>query len=53
MNRKLTIDHILLRLLAAFALPTLFALLYLLAIRPAQLHWGATTEEIARSMPGD
>jgi len=53
MNRKHTTEHIPLRLSAALALPTLFALLYLVAIRPAQLHWGATTEEIARSMPGD
>jgi hypothetical protein len=34
----------------------LFALLgstYLFLIRPAQLHWGATPEEIARPMPDD
>src|SRR5579859_2960923 len=26
---------------------------YVFVIRPAQLHWGATAEEIARSMPED
>lgn len=26
---------------------------YLLAIRPRQLRWGATDEEVARAMPGD
>jgi hypothetical protein len=34
----------------------LFALLgstYVFVIRPAQLHWGATEEEIARTMPDD
>ena len=41
------------RLLALMALPALLAAVYLLAIRPSQLHWGATSEEAARSMPGD
>lgn len=35
------------------ALPVLLCAIYLLAIRPAALRWGATTEEVARSMPGD
>lgn len=29
------------------------ALLYLRVIRPWQLHWGATEEEVTRAMPGD
>jgi hypothetical protein len=36
-------------LLAVIGLPTA----YFLWIRPWQLHWGATGEELARSMPGD
>lgn len=35
------------------ALPVLLITSYLLAIRPSQLHWGATSEETTRSMPGD
>ena len=35
------------------ALPVLLVAIYLLVIRPSQLHWGATAEETARSMPGD
>jgi hypothetical protein len=41
------------RLLAVTALPILLAAVYLLAIRPAQLRWGSTAGEAARSMPGD
>jgi hypothetical protein len=41
------------RLLALMALPVLLVAIYLLAIRPSQLHWGATAEETTRSMPGD
>lgn len=41
------------KLLAALTLPVLFLTIYLLAIRPAQLRWGATAEEVARPMPGD
>jgi hypothetical protein len=35
------------------ALPVLMVAIYLLAIRPSQLHWGATSMESSRSMPGD
>jgi hypothetical protein len=41
------------RLLAVMALPGLLYAIYLLAIRPASLRWGATAEEVARSMPAD
>lgn len=41
------------KLLAVVTLPILFITIYLLAIRPTQLRWGATAEEVARSMPGD
>ena len=41
------------RLLALMALPVLLGGIDLLFIRPSQLHWGATSEETARSMPGD
>jgi hypothetical protein len=35
------------------ALPVLLAGIDLLIVRPSQLRWGATSEETARSMPGD
>jgi len=35
------------------ALLVLLDAIYLLAIRPSQLRWGATADEVARSMPGD
>jgi hypothetical protein len=41
------------RLLAITALLGLLAAIYLLAVRPSQLQWGATREEAAHSMPGD
>jgi len=41
------------RLLALMALLVLLAAIYLLGIRPSQLRWGATADEVARSMPGD
>jgi hypothetical protein len=44
---------ILQRLGAEFALIALLGSVYLFWIRPAQLHWGATPEEIARAMPDD
>lgn len=41
------------RLLAIVALFGLLIAIYLLAIRPTQLQYGATAEEAARPMPGD
>jgi hypothetical protein len=41
------------RLIAVLALIILPVAVYLLWARPYQLHWGATDEEISRSMPGD
>src|ERR1051325_8172517 len=41
------------RVLSVIALNTLLLGAYLLWARPYQLRWGATKEEIARSMPGD
>lgn len=41
------------RCAALAALALLLAAVYLIWIRPSQLHWGATPEEIARSMPAD
>ena len=41
------------RLLAVMVLPCLLYAIYLFAIRPAALCWGATAVEVARSMPGD
>jgi hypothetical protein len=41
------------RLVAALSVPVLGLAVYAVAIRPSQLRWGATTEEIRRAMPGD
>jgi hypothetical protein len=41
------------RLLSVVALISSALLLYLRAVRPWGLHWGATPEEVARSLPGD
>jgi len=41
------------RLGAELLLVALLGAAYVFWIRPAQLHWGATAEEIARSMPDD
>ncbi|MGB9032811.1 MAG: hypothetical protein WCC27_22000 [Acidobacteriaceae bacterium] len=41
------------RLLAAVAVPALGLAVYFAAVRPAELRWGATAEEVARAMPGD
>jgi hypothetical protein len=35
------------------SLPCLLCVIYLLAIRPAALRWGATAEEVAHPMPAD
>jgi hypothetical protein len=54
-NMKRTIPgrSLAIRLLAVMALPFLLYSIYLLAIRPAAVRWGATQEEVARPMPGD
>jgi hypothetical protein len=41
------------RTIAWFAMTTAAAAAYLVWIRPWQLRWGATDEEVARPMPGD
>lgn len=41
------------RLLAVLALIVVILAMYLLWSRPDQLRWGATSEEVQRSMPGD
>ena len=53
MNYRLPGRSIAMRLLALMALPVLMVAIYLFAIRPSQLHWGATSKESSRSMPGD
>ena len=35
------------------AVPLILLLVYIFVIRPSQLHWGATSEEVERAMPGD
>lgn len=45
--------HIIWKLIAVFALASLVLALYMLWARPDQLRWGATDEEVHRSMPGD
>jgi hypothetical protein len=41
------------KLAAATALGGLLACAYLFAARPCHMRWGATADEVARSMPGD
>ncbi len=53
MKREIPSRSIAIRLLALAALPGLLAAIYYLAVRPSQLQWGATAEEVARPMPGD
>lgn len=53
MKSKLPSSSAAKRLVMAIALVGLLAAIYFFAIRPSQLHWGATAEEVARSMPGD
>jgi len=53
MNHRVPGRSVAMRLFALMALPVLLVAIYLLVIRPSQLHWGATAEETARSMPGD
>jgi hypothetical protein len=53
MKRKVPSRRAVTRLAAITAWPGLLCAIYLLAIRPAALRWGATTEEAKRSMPGD
>jgi hypothetical protein len=53
MKRKVTGRSVAIRLFAILGLTGLLFATYLLAIRPSALRWGATAEEVARSMPGD
>jgi hypothetical protein len=53
MKLSIHVDAFATRLLALIALLGVLACLYLFVIRPSQLHWGATTGEVARPMPGD
>lgn len=41
------------RLLAAGSVPLMLLAAWFLTVRPSQLHWGATSKEIAGPMPGD
>ena len=47
------LDSRMVRSFSVFAVPVILITVYLFFIRPSQLRWGATTEEIRRSMPGD
>jgi hypothetical protein len=47
------VDSRMVRSFSVFAVPVILITAYLFFIRPSQLRWGATTEEIRRSMPGD
>ncbi len=44
---------VLFRTLSLLGLCALLGSVYIWQIRPAQLHWGATSAELARSMPED
>jgi hypothetical protein len=41
------------RLFSVVALLVILITFYLFLIRPSQLHWGATAEEVGQAMPGD
>src|ERR1700740_3063753 len=41
------------RLLSVIGMLVILITIYLFLIRPSQLHWGATAEEVRRVMPGD
>jgi hypothetical protein len=47
------LDSKMTRSFSVFAVLVILITIYLFFIRPSQLRWGATTEEIRRSMPGD
>jgi hypothetical protein len=49
----MTLDSRVERFLSVFALLVVLITLYLFLIRPSQLHWGATAQEVDRAMPGD
>ena len=53
MNSVVWIRSGAIRLLAVIGLTALLFAVYFFAIRPSQLRWGATAEEVARAMPGD
>lgn len=53
MTKNLSLRSAAGRLLAALAVPAFFLTVYWIAIRPSQLQWGATREEVNRAMPGD
>ncbi len=53
MKSSASIRFVAARLLVALSLPVALFAIYLLAIRPFALRWGATAEEGARAMPGD
>ncbi len=46
-------NSLLSRLLTAFVVALVITATYLIWARPAQLRWGATDAEVARTMPGD
>jgi len=48
-----TLDSNIARFLSVVAFLVILITLYLFLIRPSQLHWGATAEELGRAMPGD
>jgi hypothetical protein len=49
----MTLDSKIARFLSVIALLVILITLYLFLIRPSQLHWGTTAEELRRAMPGD
>lgn len=49
----MTLDSKVARLFSVVAFLVILITLYLFLIRPTQLHWGATAQEVDRAMPGD
>jgi len=49
----MTLDSKIPRLFSVVPFLVILITLYLFLIRPSQLHWGATAQEVDRAMPGD
>jgi hypothetical protein len=47
------VDSKIARLFGVVSFLLILITLYLFLIRPSQLHWGATAQEVGRAMPGD
>ena len=49
----MNLASMILRIFSVIAMLVILIAVYLFFIRPSQLHWGASAEEVRRAMPGD